>query len=52
MAFLVTQGDQIRRREAMEMLLSDFLHNDATDISSVLRIAIEVTSSFKISFHV
>ena len=39
----VTYGEKRRRREAMETLVNDFIHNESSDISIVLRDAIEVS---------
>jgi hypothetical protein len=41
MAYVSLIGDQRRRREAMDNFISDLLHCNSADISSILKVSIE-----------
>lgn len=37
----VTYGEKRRRREAIETLVNDFIHNESSDVSTMIRDSIE-----------
>jgi hypothetical protein len=43
----VVFGDKRRAREALELAFNDYLHSDNTEISAVIRNAIEVVYYYK-----